>query len=48
MDGIQFTRKSWASLTEMWTAQLTIIAALLMWAGYAMWPILCVQLIGAL
>ena len=48
MDGTQFTRTSWLSLTEIVTAQITLIAALLMWAGYAMWPILCVQLIGAL
>ncbi len=46
MDANQFTR-TWASLTEMVTAEITLIAALLMWAGYAMWPFLCVQLLGA-
>jgi hypothetical protein len=35
-------------LTAMVTAQITLVAALLMWAGYAMWHILCVQSFGGM
>ena len=46
MDDTQFTRPDWYTLQETSLTNLTIMVALLSIAGYAMWPVLCVSMLG--
>ena len=47
MDDTQFTKPLWYTLQETSLTNLTILVALLSIAGYAMWPVLCVTMSGA-
>ena len=46
MDDTQDTKPGWYTLQETSLTNLAIMVALLSIAGYAMWPVLCVSMIG--
>jgi hypothetical protein len=50
MDDTQFTKPLtlWYTLQETTLVNVTVMWALILIAGYAMWPVMCVTLLGAL